>query len=178
MNEGAKLSTHLKLLHFIGLHETISLRKPGFPLGESLNCSLGVATCRNWNSTAAGFEAQRAYPTPIEPPVRKERAKRLARFAEPGERKNRHTCPTVSILLSHRVPQTNDTDRSEIEQALMLLSLKRPTAFIPSEPPTEQELFEECSLGIYRVGSRPPKDTSRSPLVLRRAQKYQPCFGS
>ena len=68
------------------------------------------------------------YPTPIEPPVRKERAKRLARFAEPGERKNRYTLPDSLQSCSpigYR-KRTTLTD-SEIEQALMLLSLKRPT---------------------------------------------------
>ena len=38
--------------------------------------------------------------------------------------------------------------KEEAKQAATLLSLERPKAFVASTPPTEQALFEECSLGI------------------------------
>ena len=89
------------------------------------------------------------YPIEIQPPPKEQRVQRMARFAEPGERKNRYTLPDG--LKSHspvgyrkRMPLTE----SEVTQAVSLLSLERPTAFIPSEGPTDQELFEECSLAI------------------------------
>jgi hypothetical protein len=36
----------------------------------------------------------------------------------------------------------------EAAEAALLLSLERPDQFVPSPSPTEQELFEECSLGV------------------------------
>ncbi len=89
------------------------------------------------------------YPTQIDAPAKEQRVKRLAKFAEPGERKNRYTLPdglesTSPLGYRMRMPLTE----SEIEQALTLLSLERPKAFVEAQPLTEQELFEECSLGI------------------------------
>ena len=89
------------------------------------------------------------YPTEIQPPAQEERAKRLASFAAPGERKNRYTLPdglqsNSPIGYRKRMPLTE----SEVDEALTLLSLERPSAFVECEGPTEQELFEECSLGV------------------------------
>jgi len=88
-------------------------------------------------------------PIEIQPPPAHQRVKRLAEFAAPGERKNRYTLPDG--LKSHspvgyrqRMPLTE----AEVNQAVALLSLERPSAFVAAQAPTEQELFEECSLGI------------------------------
>lgn len=88
-------------------------------------------------------------PVLIQPPVDRQHVRRDARFAAEGEARTRYSLPTALKSASPvgyrtRVPLT----QVEARRALALLSLARPTAFSPSRPVTEQELFEECSLGL------------------------------
>lgn len=104
----------------------------------------------------AGLNTAEQWPKPkdlhatkIQPPREEQRVKRLASFAKPGEKKNRYTLPQAlqsNSPVGYR--ERISMSEPEIHQALSLLSLQRPSQFIPSEGPTEQELFEECSLGI------------------------------
>jgi len=77
------------------------------------------------------------------------RAQRAAAFAPPGEKRTRYTLPSElksssPVAYRKRVPMTAD----QLADALQLLSLERPRRFDPPSPTTEQELFEECSLGV------------------------------
>ncbi len=92
-------------------------------------------------------EQKRVVPVPIEVPEK--RARRCPRFAGDGEKKTRYSMPNYLKTASPvgyrtRVPLTLD----EAERALELLSLERPTAFGEVESATEEELFEESSLGV------------------------------
>lgn len=75
--------------------------------------------------------------------------------------------------------------REEGEAALGLLSLEAPTRFVPGPPAREQELFEECSLGVLSArqstnfrGQRDhllgPEDTARLTALLRRLDGVEP----
>ncbi len=86
---------------------------------------------------------------PIPPPPPEHRRRRDARFAEPGAKRDRYTLPNSlrspsPVGYRTRVPLSQD----EAAEALALLSLTRPRAFVPGPPITEGELFEEVSLGI------------------------------
>jgi len=86
---------------------------------------------------------------PIQPPPPGHRPRRDARFAAAGEKRSRYSLPSSlesasPVGFRTRVPLTE----SEGAEALQLLSLSRPTAFAGFVPPSEQELFEESSLGI------------------------------
>jgi hypothetical protein len=86
---------------------------------------------------------------PIPPPPPAQRVRRGADWPAEGHKASRYTLPksidTPSpVGYRTRVPLT----RSEAAQAVQLLSLERPTAFVAGAPTTEQELFEESSLGI------------------------------
>lgn len=87
---------------------------------------------------------------PIQPPSKEQRVQRGAEFAKDGEKKTRYSLPS-SLESASPVGYRHRVSLSEDEAALMmpLLSLERPEAFVPSTTPvTEQELFEESSLGI------------------------------
>ena len=69
-----------------------------------------------------------------------------------GEKKTRYHLPTQldsssPVGYRTRVPLSE----AEGQQALALLSLSAPTAFVTPEPVTEAELFEESSLGVLRA---------------------------
>ncbi len=118
--------------------------------------------------------------TPITPPPLTQRWRRAADFPAEGAKANRYTLPrslesTSPVGYRTRVPLT----RAEAAQALQLLSMTRPTGFAPSQlPVTEQELFEEASLGIlssrqstnfrgHRQVSFGPEDSARIGHLLR-----------
>ncbi len=116
----------------------------------------------------------------IAPPPPDQRRRRDARPPRAGERATRYTLPShlsssSPIGYRTRLPFSLDEAR-----ALMpLLSLARPTAFVPGAAVREGELFEECSLGIlsarqstnYR-GHRDvlfgPRDSQRIASLLER----------
>ena len=86
----------------------------------------------------------------IDPPPEQKRAQREAQFVKEREKKNRYHLPNgldsySPVGYRHRVPFTT----SEAKELMSLLSLERPTEFLESSKVvTEQELFEETSLGI------------------------------
>lgn len=86
----------------------------------------------------------------IAPPPVELRVKREARRAGPDERKTRYSLPErldspSPIGYRTRLPLS----RESAAQALALLTLDRPTGFVPTgEPISEQELFEESALGV------------------------------
>jgi hypothetical protein len=85
----------------------------------------------------------------IAPPTGELRARRNARFAAEGERKNRYSLPdglssASPVGFRHRIPLTE----AEANQVLPLLAMSRPTAFGAPGPITDGELFEETSLGV------------------------------
>jgi hypothetical protein len=108
------------------------------------------------------------------------RVRRDARFAAPGEKRTRYHLPESlespsPIGYRTRVPLS----REEAGTLLSLLSLPRPTRFVPGPAPTERELFEECSLGVLSArqstnfrGQREvllgPRDSERAASLLRR----------
>jgi len=70
---------------------------------------------------------------------------------------------------------------AEASEVMPLLSLSRPTSFIPPTSVTEQELFEECSLGIlssrqstnyrgFKQTTLGPKDSNKAASILRKLQ--------
>lgn len=86
---------------------------------------------------------------PISPPPTERRARRNAQSAAEGERRTRYTLPSQLESSSPVGYRTRiRLSKEEAKQAATLLSLERPKAFVASTPPTEQALFEECSLGI------------------------------
>jgi hypothetical protein len=88
---------------------------------------------------------------PIEPPPAESRRQRHAVFAGDGERRNRYHLPQ-SLESSSPVGYRTRPKLSQQEaaEALKLLTMERPTGFDAraSWSIEEQELFEECSLGI------------------------------
>ena len=87
----------------------------------------------------------------IEPPPVDQRWCRAAHFAGPDEKKTRYHLPPKLESGSPIGYRTRvSLSPEEAESLLPLLALERPTAFVPSATAvTEQELFEECSLGIH-----------------------------
>lgn len=87
---------------------------------------------------------------PIVPPAPELRAQRRAVTVAPGERANRYTLPARLDSASPVGFRTRVAiSAAEAHQLMPLLSLERPTAFAPGGAPvTEQELFEEASLGV------------------------------
>jgi hypothetical protein len=122
---------------------------------------------------------------PVEPvliasPPPEQVRRRNAVFAPEGVRRDRYHLPerlvsTSPIGYRTRLSFTED----EARVALGLLSLERPVHFVPDPSPiTEQELFEEVSLGIlsarqstnfrgHRQVSVGPADSARVAQVLR-----------
>lgn len=86
----------------------------------------------------------------IQPPAAQQRVRRVARYADDGEKKTRYHLPrklesSSPVGYRERVSFTHD----EAESILGLLSLERPTRFVDDpEPVRERALFEELSLGI------------------------------
>ncbi len=88
-------------------------------------------------------------PVPIEPPPESERALRNASFAGSGEKRSRYSLPESLSSASPvgyrtRVALTLE----QAGEAFPLLSLTRPSSFEPADAVVEQELFEECALGL------------------------------
>lgn len=116
---------------------------------------------------------------PIQPPPPSQRVRRRADFVAPGQKPNRYTLPmgldsASPVGYRTRVPLTTD----EAARAVGLLSLERPTAFVPGPPLRERELFEECALGVLtarqstnfngqRQVSFGPEDSMRIGHLLR-----------
>ena len=85
----------------------------------------------------------------IEPPPVEQRVNRQARFPADGERKTRYSLPkrlesASPVGYRTRINMTLD----QANEALALLSMERPTAFVPGAPITEKAMFEECALGV------------------------------
>jgi len=86
---------------------------------------------------------------PVSPPPDGQRVKRNAQPAADGEKRTRYTLP---LALESGSPVGYRTRVSltvaEAEEAALLYSLPRPEAFVEGPGVTEQELFEEVSLGV------------------------------
>ena len=86
-------------------------------------------------------------PVPLPPAA--QRVCRQARFAAEGEKRNRYTLP--ESLASHspvgyrtRLPLSQE----QADEIAPLLSIEPPSAFASPDSVSEQELFEEASLGV------------------------------
>ena len=116
-------------------------------------------------------------PAWIQPPTPEQRARREAGFAGAGEKRGRYHLPESiqsgsPVGYRHRVA----LEDSEITTALKLLSLERPSAFVPAAASvTEGQLFEECSLGILSARQstnyRGHRDVLLGPADSARLQK-------
>ena len=85
----------------------------------------------------------------VTPPPPSQRVRRDAAFAAAGEKRTRYSLPSTLQSASPVGYRTRlSLTRDEAAQALALLSLGRPSGFAPTGSVTEQELFEEASLGI------------------------------
>ncbi len=94
-------------------------------------------------------EAIPVEPVAVQPPPTEQRVRRDARFVTDGEKPNRYHLPSAlrsssPVGFRHRVQMS----RAEVAQVLPLLHMAPPTAFADGQAPSEQELFEESSLGI------------------------------
>ncbi len=122
--------------------------------------------------------------TPPEPAVR---ATRDAAFAKDSESRNRYSLPQSlesSSPIGYRTRVA--LSESEGEQAMSLLSLKRPDAFVEStQPVTDHELFEESALGVLsarqstnfkgqRQTSLGPEKSAKVAELLRRMAGWEP----
>ncbi len=88
-------------------------------------------------------------PVLISPPPEEQQVQREAVFTPEGERKTRHSLPTGLQSASPIGYRTRlSLTIEEATSAMALLSLRRPTAFVPPSPVPESEFFEECSLGV------------------------------
>ncbi|MEO1272659.1 MAG: hypothetical protein AAFX99_31615, partial [Myxococcota bacterium] len=119
------------------------------------------------------------YAVHISPPPPDKRAQRNATFVGESEKKTRYALPDAlesSSPVGYRTRVSLDDD--DITQAMALLSMERPTGFGPQTPVTEQELFEEASLGVlvarqstnfrgHRQVTFGPEDSERLAHLLR-----------
>lgn len=127
-------------------------------------------------------------PKPIEPVLitpPSNPARRNATFAAPGERRTRYSLPASLDTASPVGYRTRvSLTLEETTAALALLSLKRPTRFQKPREISEQDLFEECSLGIltarqstnytgHRQVSFGPRDSVRITQILRTLQHLE-----
>lgn len=116
---------------------------------------------------------------PIAAPPPDQRRRRDARFVDDGGKRDRYSLPQSLESASPVGYRTRvRLDEQEAAQALALLALDRPTAFVPGPPVRERELFEAASLGLlvsrqstnYR-GQRQvtfgPEDSARIAHLLR-----------
>ncbi|MEE2959335.1 MAG: hypothetical protein VYA34_01220 [Myxococcota bacterium] len=122
------------------------------------------------------------YPVKLDAPPASQRFKRDASFAQAGSKKNRYTLPDELNSHSPVGYRTRiSLSESEVEEALGLLALSRPTAFETTDSPTEQELFEECSLGVlssrqstnfrgHQQVTFGPKDSAKITRLLRKME--------
>lgn len=116
---------------------------------------------------------------PIPPPPAHQRIGRGARFAQEGERRGRYHLPEQNLSgcpVGYR--RRLSLSQDEGEAAMALLSLTRPSGFVPAErAPTEGELFEEASLGVlssrqstnfrgFRAALLGPSDSDRAASAL------------
>jgi hypothetical protein len=86
---------------------------------------------------------------PISPPPPEQRVRRDAVFAPEGVKRTRYSLPTGLQSSSPVGYRTRiSLTRAETQEALRLLSLQRPTAFVPGASLTDEALFEESSLGV------------------------------
>jgi len=109
-------------------------------------------------------------------------ARREARFAAEGEKRDRYHLPEALDSGSPVGFRTRlSLDEAEAAAASTLFSLDPPTSFVPGEAPTEGELFEEAALGVlsarqstnYRGQKQitlGPADSERLVPLLRRLQ--------
>lgn len=116
---------------------------------------------------------------PIPPPPVDQRLCRDARFAAEGDKRNRYSLPSglqSSSPVGYRTRVSLTPD--EAQQAMDLLSLARPQAYLPGGGPTEQQLFEECALGVlsarqstnyrgHRQVTLGPEDSAQVAELLR-----------
>lgn len=123
---------------------------------------------------------------PVPLPADGRRARRDARFAAEGEKRDRYHLPDAldsasPVGFRTRVP----LDAVEAEQAAALLSLAPPTGFVAGAPPTEAELFEEAALGVlsarqstnfrgHRQVTLGPADSATLAGLLRRLHGVEP----
>jgi hypothetical protein len=130
---------------------------------------------------------KRIVPVLISPPPADQRAARRAIFAPEGVRRDRYHLPDQLQTASPVGYRTRlSFTEEEAAQALSLLSLPRPTAFVANPSPiTEQELFESCSLGVltsrqstnfrgHRQVSLGPADAVKVAGLLRRLNVEAP----
>ena len=122
---------------------------------------------------------------PVPPPPLAQRACRGARFAAEGDKRDRYSLPERLESPSPVGYRTRPSlDREDCARGLALLSLARPTAFVPGPSPTEQELFEECALGLlssrqstnflgHRQVSLGPADSATAAGLLRRLEHLE-----
>jgi cyclophilin family peptidyl-prolyl cis-trans isomerase len=110
-----------------------------------------------------------------------------------GERKTRYSLPSrlqSASPVGYRT-RLSFTPCAEAEQAVQLLSMTRPTGFAPTAPVTEQQLFEEASLGVLsarqstnfrgfrQVTFGPEKSEEiRSLLAMLNAREAEPLAGA
>jgi hypothetical protein len=116
----------------------------------------------------------------IPAPPSESRVRRDARFATPGEKRTRYHLPESLESCSPVGYRTRvSLSREEAGTMLSLLSLPRPSRFVPGPALTERELFEECSLGVLSArqstnfrGQREvllgPKDSEQAAALLKR----------
>ncbi|MFM2153498.1 MAG: hypothetical protein RL199_1933, partial [Pseudomonadota bacterium] len=74
---------------------------------------------------------------------------RQAEFPKRGAKPDRYTLPASlesPTVVGYRTRVA--LDDAEARDAALLLDLPRPQAFVPGAPLVEQELFEECALGV------------------------------
>jgi len=118
---------------------------------------------------------------PVPAPPVDQRVRRNARLPDEGEKPNRYHLPRglesgSPVGYRTRLPLRED----EVAAAARLLSLPRPTTFVPdAAPPSEQALFEEVSLGVlssrqstnyrgFRQVTLGPADSARAAGLLDR----------
>ena len=119
---------------------------------------------------------------PVVPPAPEARVKRNAEPAAEGERRTRYTLPLglqsgSPVGYRTRVSMTVE----EAAEAAQLFSLARPEAFHAGPAVTDQELFEEVSLGIltarqstnfrgHKQVSFGPEQSAEIAKLLRKAE--------
>lgn len=108
------------------------------------------------------------------PPPAAKRARRNADFAAPDEKKGRYHLPNGLKSASPVGYRTRlGLTEEEADEALQLLSLDRPQAFVPGgDVVTEQELFEENALGVLSARQSTNFKGQRT-IILERAASMQ-----
>jgi len=126
----------------------------------------------------------------VRPPPEAQRVRRDADFCPEGERKTRYTLPDTldsPSPVGYRTRLSLSVD--EAKSALKLMALAPPTAFGPREFVTEQELFEEASLGIlssrqstnyrgHRQTTVGPEESARVVELLRAMGRHDALDGA